>query len=389
MRTRTLTAICSGVTLAVLPVFLVAGLVPQIRDELALSETQVGLGITTALAVSAAVAIPAGRLSDRVGARTSIIIGSTLGVVSLVGLALLTASYSRLLLFLAISGLAIGFANTGFARLIASIVPSASRGFAFGVKEAAIPAASLAVGLAIPLLAVTLGWQSVAWVGVVPLVVLMLTFPRTEPKVEVVADPHRRTSDRRVQVSRPALAAVAAALATASAAGAKVFVTETAATVGMSASAAGVLLVVAGLFGVVARIAMGRRVDRRTGKAVPMTSTLMLVGCAAMVMGAIGWPLLLIPAAIGVFAGAAGWSGLFLYAMVESRPEAAGAAAGVGIAGVTVGGAVGPVVFGLAIEHSSLTVAWIGAAVLIGLASVIMTAAGRQARVSLAPNRVA
>ena len=182
---------------------------------------------------------------------------------------------------------------------------------------------------------------------------------------------------------------MAAALATAAAAGAKVFVTETAAIVGMSVSAAGILLVVAGLSGVAARIAMGRLVDLRTGTAVRMTSTLMVIGSVAMVLGAVGWPPLLILAAIGVFAGAAGWSGLFLYAMVESRPEAAGAAAGLGIAAVTVGGAVGPVAFGLAIEHSSLTVAWIGAAMLIGIASISMTAAGRRARPSIAANRVA
>ena len=361
---------------------------PQIRADLGLSETQVGLAITTALIVSSVVAIPAGRLSDRVGARTSIFIGSTLSVVSLLGLAMLTDTFSRLLIFLAISGLAIGFANTGFARLIASIVPSSSRGFAFGVKEAAIPAASLTVGLAIPLLAVSLGWQSVAWVGVIPLLILVLTFPRVEPRVPRRIEADHSLPDRPVRIRRPAVAAMAAALATAAAAGAKVFITETAATVGMSASAAGVLLVVAGLSGVVARVAMGKRVDRRTGTAVQMTSTMMLVGCVAMVMGAIGGPLLLVLAAIGVFAGAAGWSGLFLHAMVESRPEAAGAAAGVGIAGVTIGGAVGPVAFGLAIEHSSLTVAWIGAAVLIGLASIIMAAAARQARVSLAPNRM-
>lgn len=379
MRTRVLWAIFSGLALAVLPLFLVAGLAPQIRHDLSLSETQLGLVITTALVVSAATAVPAGRLADRVGARSAIVLGSALSVASLLGIGTLAETFAGLAVCLALSGLAIAVADTGFARLIASVFPSSGRGFAFGVKEAAIPAATLAVGLAIPILTLTFGWRSTVYVGLVPLIVLVLTLPRSPGAPRSPADPDRGEFERPAQISRPALAAMAAALGTAAASGVKVFLTETAVREGVSAGAAGILLVVAGLAGIITRIAMGRRVDRRTGKAVPMTSALMLIGCAAMVLGATGWAPMLIPAAIGAFVGAAGWSGLFLYALVESRPGAAGAAAGVGIAGLTVGGAIGPVAFGLAIEHASMTAAWLGAAVLIGLASVIIRVAGRQA----------
>jgi predicted MFS family arabinose efflux permease len=162
-----------------------------------------------------------------------------------------------------------------------------------------------------------------AFIGVVPLALLMLTLRHARFTVRDRTEPDRPAIERGMaQISRPVIAAFAAALATPATAGVKVFLTETAVTGGMSAGAVGVMLAVAGLAGVIARIEMGRRVDRRTGKAVEMTSALMLVGSVAMVAGAIGWPPLLVPAAVGVFAGGAGWSGLLLFALVESRPEA-------------------------------------------------------------------
>ena len=381
-RLGALLAVSSGLVLAVLPIFLVAGFAPQIRNDLELTGSELGLSITVAFMAGAFAAVPIGRVTDRLGSGRAVSVGAGFSIAALVGLGVFTEGLVALIMFLALAGLAIAFVDTGFALLISVVIPKSRRGLAFGVKEAAIPAASLGVALSIPILASNLGWRWSTSIGVLFLAVLIVTFP-SERKNMLQGSLEQTTGDDAPSaplIRRPVLAALAAGLGTAAATGVAVFLTESAVAAGMSPTGAGALLAVAGVSGIITKVGVGLGIDNRPKRVSIIVSLMMLTGSVAMVLGSVGVRELLFPAAIGTFAGGAGWSGLLLFALVESRPHAAGRAAGVGIAGLAIGSAIGPLAFGLAIDHASLTIAWAGAAMSIGIGALVMLLAGRSSR---------
>lgn len=102
---------------------------------------------------------------------------------------------------------------------------------------------------------------------------------------------------------------------------------------------------------------------------------MLFFGAAAMVLGASGVHFLLILGAMGAFAGGWGWSGLLFLTLVRSNPTAPGAAAGIGLTGLSGGNAIGPLLFGLTAQAYSFKAAWLGAAVLAAIAATLMRSA--------------
>jgi MFS family permease len=87
-----------------------------------------------------------------------------IGLVALLGLAFVTPHWAWLFVWLAIGGAANALAHPASNGFIVDQVAVQRRAFAFGLKQAAIPAATLAAGLSVPILALTVGWQW-AYVG--------------------------------------------------------------------------------------------------------------------------------------------------------------------------------------------------------------------------------
>jgi predicted MFS family arabinose efflux permease len=92
-------------------------------------------------------------------------------------------------------------------------------------------------------------------------------------------------------------------------------------------------------------------------------------------MGGTGNVLLLILGTVGAFTGGWAWTGIFFLSLVKTNPDRPGAVAGIGTAGLGVGNAAGPLLFGLVAQSVSFGAAWLAAAVVAGLAAVLMTAA--------------
>ena len=74
------------------------------------------------------------------------------------------------------AGTMLGLVDPGGARLFADRLPGDRQGRAFGVKEASVPAASLAAGAVLPVAAGAVGWRPVFWLPVlaVPLVAVLV-----------------------------------------------------------------------------------------------------------------------------------------------------------------------------------------------------------------------
>jgi MFS family permease len=370
-------AVSSSLVLAALPLFMVGGLAVQIKEEFGLTEAALGSAVTIGFILGAITAPIGGRIADRVGPRKSVYLGSSMSVVSLAGLGILTTGWSTMVAFLGLGGVAVALTDPGLAILVGRSVSVNRQGLAFGVKEASIPAATLAAGLAVPAIALTVGWRWAFTLGLVPWLVVLFLLPRLDVRPQtdqasVEAGLPPPTPPRRRAVL---LATMAAALGTAAASGIGIFLTDSAVSMGLSPANAGLLLATGSVAGIVARVGTGVLADRTGGPQFKLIAAMLAVGAVTMAMGGTGNVLLLILGTVGAFTGGWAWTGIFFLSLVKTNPDRPGAVAGIGTAGLGVGNAAGPLLFGLVAQSFSFGAAWLAAAVVAGLAAVLMTAA--------------
>ena len=373
---------CSALTAVALPFFMVGGLAVQIMDALNLSEAAFGGVVTVGFLTGALTAPAGGRVADRIGPRKAIYLGCVLCGLALLGLGTIAGDWLALMLLLCLAGLAIALTDPALAILIGRTIPPSRQGLAFGIKEASIPASTLVAGLAVPTIALTVGWQWAFAVGAIPLALIVALLPRLRLTAAPPAlHPHTSRDDRpRLTPARGALliAAVAGALGTLSSSGVGIFLTDSAVEMGFSEAGAGILLAVGSLAGMAARILAGARADRTGGPQFRLISGMLAVGALALALGSTGVPALLVVATLGAFTGGWAWTGIYFLSLVAAFPDRPGAVAGVGTAGLGIGNAAGPFLFGLAANSFSYGFAWLGAAVVTALASVLMVVARRR-----------
>lgn len=376
-----LIVVSSGLVLAALPIFMVGGLAVQIRADLGFSEAALGAALTTGFVVGALAAPFGGRLADRIGPRYALYTGAGLSTFALIGLGLFVTSWGLLVVFLALGGLAVAITDPGLAILVSSAIPAEQHGLAFGLKEASIPAATFAAGLAVPAIALTVGWRWAFAVGAVPIVILALLLPRVTNGLWRASQPE--PSGPGQGGSRPMgggiiLTATAAALGTAAASGVGVFVTESGVAMGLSPASAGILLAVGSLAGIITRIGTGVTADRIGGSQFRLIAVMLTIGAATIALGGTGNNALLVVGTIGAFTGGWGWTGIYFLSLVRASPATPGAVSGIGTAGLGVGNAAGPLLFGVIAQSVSFGAAWLSAAVAAGLAAILMEVARRR-----------
>lgn len=370
--------ISSGLVLVALPIFMVAGLAVQIRDDLGFTESALGAAVTIAFSAGAVVALFGGRLADRLGPRTAIRIGAALATVSMLGLGLVVKSWASLTAFLGIAGFGVAITDPGLAILVDRAIPSGQQGLAFGVKEASIPAATLLAGLAVPAIALTAGWRWAFALGAIPLAIVILLLPRVSAVEagtqdheldpifdldEVAHSPHR---------AAVVYAAIGGAMGTAAASGVGVFLTESAVAMGMTPAGAGFLLAAGSVAGIIARISAGVAGDRIGGIQFRLIAMMLAVGAVTIALGGTGTTVLLVVGTIGAFTGGWAWTGIFFLSLIKTNPTAPGAAAGIGTFSLGLGNASGPLFFGLVAQSYSFQAAWGAAGLLAGVGALSM-----------------
>jgi predicted MFS family arabinose efflux permease len=374
--TLSLIVVSSGLVLAALPLFMVGGLAVQIRGELGFSESALGAAVTTGFVVGAVSAPFGGRLADRTGPKTALYIGSSLSAISLIGLGAFADGWGLLVIFLALAGLAVAITDPGLAILVNSTVSKGKHGLAFGLKEASIPAATLAAGAAVPAIALTVGWRWAFAVGALPLLVVVLVLSRIEqgPDPDFENSPEATVAGRTAKPPGSAilLTAVAAALGTAAASGVGVFLTESAVAMGVEPGTAGILLAAGSVAGIITRISTGMSADRTGGAQFRLIALMLAIGGVTIALGGTGNDALLVVGTIGAFTGGWGWTGLYFLSLVKASPSNPGAVSGIGTSGLGVGNAVGPLLFGITAESISFRAAWLGAGIVAIAGALVM-----------------
>lgn len=378
-----------------LPVYLLGGLAVQIRAELGIGRTGLGVLVATFFFGAAVGSLLGGRWADRLGPTRVMRAAAAVGAVALLMVALAPQPL-LLAAALVLGGVASGVGQPASNALIARAVPPHRRGRAYGAKQAAIPAGVLLGGLAVPVFGVTVGWRwAYVAAGAAALTVPLLV--PTPPPAEATASPSGRQRARAVraaQAAGPYRLAPLAVLAVGTTLGAGVgnsfgaFVVESAVAAGEDPRTAGLLAAGGSVVGVLSRLGLGVVADRRDGRWFLVVAVMMLAGAPAAGLLALGAPAVLLPAVVLAYGVGWAWAGLLNHAVTLLHPDAPGRATGVTQSGVAIGGALGPLGFGLLSDAASLGAAWVVTAA-VSVAAACAVVAGRRLLLRERPQLVA
>lgn len=138
--------------------FSFAALAPFLRGTFALSTIEVG-GLTSLIYVGGATAsVPAGRLTDRLGAARTLVFAQAILVSGLVVVATAEAS-AVLLVGIGICGLAYAAVNPATNVLATAAISPGRRGLFMGIKQTGLTLGGLISGLALPAMAGAASWR--------------------------------------------------------------------------------------------------------------------------------------------------------------------------------------------------------------------------------------
>jgi MFS family permease len=363
---RTVTSATLTTVVGMLPVFLVGASGVFIRRELGFAEVGLGLCVAIFMGVSASSAIYSGRIAERIGAGRSLSMVGIGSGLTMLAIALLVHDLSHLAVLSAIGGLCNSMAQPAGNLAMARGVKRRA-GLMFGIRQSAVPVATLLAGASIPLVSISFGWRTSFVLGAVASFIVAAVIPQK------LAPPSglRRGQLRSGDASTGPLIAMAiafglgmsAALAMAS------FLVESLVAQGVASGAAGWLLVAGSISGVVCRVAGGLMSDRHPTWTLYTVAVMLALGSVGYVVMAMG-NLSLVPVGILLAYGAGfGWGGLVFLATVRLNPNAPAAATGIVSAGGASGAALGPLLFGYIVTGTTYEIAWLVASLVALLAA--------------------
>jgi MFS family permease len=375
---RTVAGAITTTTASVVPVFLVGGLAVQIGAELGFSPAGLGLAVSIYFGISALTSVPAGWLIERYGPAVAARTGIGLAAGCLLAISVLARSYPVLVVLLAASAAANSLgqlaANAWLAR-----VPARRQGLSFGVKQAAIPVATLLAGVSVPAVALTLGWRwafGFAALAALSALALVPRSPAGRP-----ATSRRQGGNGERATAALVVIGVAVALGAAAVGALGTFLVDSSVNRGLAPGLAGLTLTLGSIACIAGRLAGGWLADhRRTHGDVTTVAVLLAIGSVGMALLAVPGNVAL---GFGVLLGFGfGWAfpGLVNFAVVQLHPHAPASATSITQTGVYAGGSVGPLTFGAVADAAGYPTAWLGAAVAMLLAAALIMVARRLLR---------
>lgn len=369
---RAIVAAVATTTVCVLPVFLTGGLAVQIGQELGFDPAGLGVLVAIYFAVSALASLPAGWLTDRLSSDVTSRI-AVAGAGAMMGaIGLFAHSYVALVVLLLCSAWCNVLGQLASNVTLTRSVPAHHLGLSFGIKQTAIPIATLLAGAAVPTIALTVGWRWAYGVAAVLAVLTLLITPTGGAAPARTATPPGERATAALVVL-----GVAAGLAATASMALGIFLVASAVDRGIDAGVAGLTLTMGSVVGVVLRLLHGWAADRRSGGHIAVVA-------ASLVLGAIGLVLLAVPGTFALVVGTIlafglgwAWPGLLQFAVTRLNPSAPAAATSIIQVGVYSGGFLGPIGFGFVAAHFSFPTAWLLAAVSMLLAAVLMVVGRR------------
>ncbi len=346
-------------------------------EDLGISRAQLGLAFAVNT-VGAAVLSPfVGRLTDRIGGRSSLIVVALASATSFV---LLGVASSLLILLVAstIGAVAQSNANPATNKLIAEDLPAGSQGIVTGIKQSGVQAFVFVGGAIVPAMALMWGrWSAymlfaVFAVGLAAVAWIFLPRSTANDGVVWVRDSSRLPSDIWWITAYGFLLGFGGSVTVLYA----LFTTER---LGQSVVVGGAVVAVVGITAMPARIAWAHYAERRHAYRLSLIviALLAIAGSAALIMSSSSeWWWLVWVAAVLTGIGPSSWNSVgMLGLIVFAGPSAAGRASGVVLFGFLIGLGAGPPLFGWMVDVTgNYTGVWIMSLVafVAGLVTVLL-----------------
>jgi predicted MFS family arabinose efflux permease len=404
----------------VLPLFLVGSQAVQLRADLGLDLAAIGALVAFGWVAASLTSTSMGRLAEQVGGGRALRSAALMNAIAMLLIATVGRSWFVLVVLVVFGGLGNAMAQPAANILTARTIPLDRQGIAFGIKQSAIPLATLLGGLAVPLITLSVGWRwtyvagAVLAAGAAVLVVGEGDGARADDPVEEGAglveaiedaaahhegsappavsevlleepvaawEPGRVARRRR----RPLIVLAVGVGLGASAAGAlSQFLVSGGVAAGLEEGVAGLLLSMGSAVGIASRLAMGARADRRPGDQLVTVVAMMVVGSVAYAALGLGVPVAYLLATPVAFGLGWAWPGLFNLSVVREYPEAPGAATGITQTGTYLGAGLGPLLVGVVVDRWSFAVAWPLSAALLLAGAALMLIGRREVRATAA-----
>lgn len=400
----------TGTTASAMPAFLTGAVAVQLGTDIGLDDRMLGLCIGGFFASAALASAMLGRLAERLGGIVAMRIGLFLTMTAGALLAVAVRSPVTLGVLLVGAGASNALTQPAANLLLVERLPARRMGFAFAVKQAGMPMASLIGGVLVPAVAVTVGWRWTYVVASALAALALLTLPRpfaappgdlgprgaaggggdeddrpaAEPSpADGAPVPGRRRPDlpTRLLVAYSAVGALGAAAAGALTS----FLVTAAEASGIAEGPSGLLLTVGSAIGISSRLVHGRLADGPRLLPIRRVIVLLTVGAAGFVVFAAHEPATYLAGLAFVFGAGWAWPGLFNLSVVRNNPSAPATATGISQTGVYVGAACGPVIGGVVADVWGYPALWLTAAVALSVAALLSV----RLRVQIRANRAA
>ena len=340
----------------VFPGLAAGSLAVQASDDFGVSEGSYGWALGTFFLAAAVTSIAGGRLVQVIGPRRQLSYGlAGAGIAQLV-IAFLVPSFGWMLAALAFAGVVNSGVQTAV-NLALSQADLPRLGLAVATKQSAMPAAAMLGGIAVPAVALTLGWR---WAYAMGALVALVAFGCVR---RFIVD-RPVTAARSVSIVESTSGALAAAtvvsmLLAFSSGAINAWTVSSGVDAGLSEGAAGLMLSLAAGMGILFRLVAGTRVDVSSRPPFHMAAQLYVIGIAGFVLLSLRVAPIHAVATVLAFAGGWIWPVFTNFAVMNANPRSAGAATGMTQMGVYVGVFSAPVITGQIIDRWGYQTMWL------------------------------
>jgi MFS family permease len=341
-----------------LPVFFTAAMAVQLSADLGFGAVGIGAAVGTFFGTMALTSLHLGRVADQLGATLSLRIATMGAATAAFVIATAARNWTTLAGGLVIAGLSAALAQPAANRLLINRVSGRRLGTAFGLKQSAPPTASMLAGLAVPAVALTVGWRwAYVLAGTGALAVAIAVGPKP-PNAPVRLRRAERAKPTRLQ-HRSMLLVLATSFGLAFAASSVVlaFYVDSAVRAGSTHQRAGLVFAAASLTAIATRLLAGLACDRFSFAPLRLSAALLAAGALGIGLLATGRTTASTVGAIVALAGTWGFPGVFWYALVRAYPDTPGRITGT-MAPAALGGIIGPIGFGALATNVTYTLAW-------------------------------
>lgn len=388
----TITQICAG-----FPIYLIGALAVYVQEDIALGPAVLGAIGPVFLGARAASGLWMGRFADRIPGWAGIALSLVATTACCAGIALFATNLPTLMGFLVIGGLGQALAQPAVNRYLAEMVPTGQLGRALAIKQSGPPLTALMAGAGVGIAATFGSWRAVfagaavlcAAIGIWVLQAAPLRLRTIAPSFHSWRDWLQRLRWRDDPADVPKAAsgrgsimamALAMGLAYAGTTSSSLFYVTASVDSGMAPTTAGGYLMIASLTAIAVRLGSGFWVDRKDRDALLAVRWLLAFGAVGYLLLAVGRPVTALIGVMLAFGGGWGYQSLLYHWVARNRSEQVGRATGVIVFGGSVGGIIGPFLFGIIAETLSYALAWSTTALWLALGSFGIAAFAKRAR---------